>query len=892
MNKAPLLATVKLIDANMVKYVDYLLRTLSLVMASELDNSPPIKLDTQHTPMMQQYFRIKAEHPNTLLFYRMGDFYELFFDDAKKASQLLDITLTSRGSSAGSPIAMAGIPYHAAESYLARLLKQGESVAICEQIGNPAMSKGPVERKVVRIITPGTVTDEALLEERKDNLLFAVAHFEQTIGTACLDLGSGLFVLQQVAHVDGLLSVIGAFDPAELLISEDSPFLSRFKQRPGLCQRPPWHFEVKSARSIVLKQFNVLDLSGFGCENLPAAIAAAGALLQYVKDTQQSALPHIQGLRVEQPETFINLDAHSRRNLELDFHPSGKVGFTLLGVLDKTSTAMGSRCLRRWLNRPIRAHEPLLRRYLAIDGILYNRAFPQLQTLLRQIGDIERISARIALRSARPRDLLVLRNTLAVLPELQIQLAQLENPVLSQLAELIGEHPVIHTLLQRALIDNPPVLIRDGGVIASGYDVELDELRNLSQNADQYLLALEERERHATGINQLKVQYNRVHGYYIEISHLHSAKVPDHYIRKQTLKGAERYITPELKDFEDNVLSAREKSLSCEKRLYDELLTQIAESIVGLQTSASALAELDVLVNFAERADTLNLVQPVLDKQAGFSIESGRHLVVEHVSNLPFVPNDLNFSNQRKMLVITGPNMGGKSTYMRQAALIVIMAHIGCYVPAKSMRCGPIDQIFTRIGASDDLASGRSTFMVEMSETANILHNATSNSLILMDEIGRGTSTFDGLSLAWACAEYLAKQTKAFTLFATHYFELTSLAEKHRSIHNVHLDAMEHGDKIIFLHAVKEGPANQSYGLQVAALAGVPKVVIDNAKNVLQQLEQKAYQEQQKNVGNGQLDLFSASDCHPAILYLTDLKPDDLSPREALNLLYQLKGMV
>ncbi len=862
-------------------------------MTKTPDNQALKELDiSEHTPMMQQYLRIKAEHPQTLLFYRMGDFYELFFDDAKKASQLLDITLTSRGSSAGAPIAMAGIPYHAAENYIARLLKFGESIAICEQIGNPATTKGPVERKVVRVVTPGTVTDEALLEERKDNLLVALAHFEKHYGLACLDLGSGRFVLQQVANFEQLLSIISAYDPAELLISEDSPVLNRFRQRPGLCQRAPWHFEPNSARILVLKQFKVLDLSGFGCENLPAALGAAGALLQYVKDTQQSALPHIQGIRVEQPDTYITLDASSRRNLELDFHPSGKLEYTLLGVLDKTSTAMGSRCLRRWLHRPLRAHEPLRNRYLAIDSLLYNRIFPELQTRLRQVGDIERISARIALRSARPRDLLVLRNTLSIVPSLGELISPLENPVLNKLIEQIGLYPVEVELLQRAIIDNPPVLMRDGGVIAEGYDAELDELRNLSQNADRYLLDMEERERAATGINQLKVQYNRVHGYYIEISHLHSAKVPVHYQRKQTLKGAERYITPELKTFEDKVLSAREKSLACEKRLYEELLSILAESIARLQTTASALAELDVLTNFAERADTLNLVQPELDKQAGMTIEAGRHLVVEQVSNLPFVANDLSFSSQRKMLVITGPNMGGKSTYMRQAALIVLMAHIGCYVPAKAMRCGPIDQIFTRIGASDDLASGRSTFMVEMSETANILHNATANSLILMDEIGRGTSTFDGLSLAWACAEYLAKQTKAFTLFATHYFELTTLAEKHRTIHNLHLDAMEHGDKIIFLHAVKDGPANQSYGLQVAALAGVPRTVIENARNVLLQLEQQAYREQQVKSGSVQLDLFSMNDSHPVISELAELNPDNISPREALALLYKFKAML
>ena len=847
---------------------------------------------TPHTPMMQQYLRIKSDHPDTLLFYRMGDFYELFFDDAKKASQLLDITLTSRGQSAGLPIPMAGIPYHAVESYLAKLLRNGESIAICEQTGDPATSKGPVERKVVRIVTPGTVTDEALLEDRKDNLLVAVCEHDDKQGIASLDLTSGRFVLQQVESKDQLLSELGRLNPAELLFSEDWQLPANLLQRSGLCRRPPWHFEPESAKQSVLRQFNTLDLKGFGCENLPAAIAAAGALLHYVKDTQQSALPHIQGIRTESSADSILLDASSRRNLELDYHPSGHLQYTLFGVLDKTATAMGSRCLRRWINRPLRDHRILNNRYACVESLLDGDVYRDVQTCLRQVGDIERISSRIALKSARPRDLLVLRNTLAVLPALQQVLASSRNLQLARLSKQIGEQPEMLKLLQQAIIDNPPVLIRDGGVIAPGYNQELDELRNLSQNADQFLIDMETREKAATGITQLKVNYNRVQGYYIEISRLHSEKVPAHYTRKQTLKGAERYITEELKSFEDKVLSAKDKALSFEKFLYEELLDSISASLIPLQRSAAALAELDVLVAFAERAETLNLSQPALIDKPGITIEGGRHLVVEQVSDIPFVPNDLSLSSQRRMLVITGPNMGGKSTYMRQAALIVLIAHIGCYVPAKSLICGPIDKIFTRIGASDDLTSGRSTFMVEMSETANILHNATSKSLILMDEIGRGTSTFDGLSLAWACADHLAKETKAFTLFATHYFELTTLADEQKTIHNVHLDAMEHGDKIIFLHAVKDGPANQSYGLQVASLAGVPRSVIDKAKTKLRHLEDHAYNELQSSTGVNQLDLFSSAECHPVVTLLEDVKPDNLTPKQALELLYQLKGMV
>ena len=848
-----------------------------------------------NTPMMQQFLRIKADHPDTLLFYRMGDFYELFFDDAKKASQLLDITLTSRGQSAGLPIPMAGIPYHSAEGYLAKLLKKGVSVAICEQIGNPATSKGPVERKVVRIVTPGTVTDEALLDDRKDSLLVAVyslTHSDQQYGIASLDLTSGRFILQQVDSEDQLLSEIGRLNPVELLFSEDWRLPASLQQRGGLCRRLPWHFDPESARQRLLQQFNTLDLKGFGCESLPAAIAAAGALLLYVKETQQAALPHIQGICTENSADSILLDASSRRNLELDYHPSGQLQYTLFGVLDKTATTMGSRCLRRWINRPLRDAQRLNDRYACIESLLNNRLYQDIQSQLRQVGDIERISSRIALKSARPRDLLVLRSTLTALPELQESLATSDNQQLTDIAKQMGEHPDILTLLQKALVDNPPVLIRDGGVIAPGYHQDLDELRNLSQNADQFLIDMENREKAATGISTLKVNYNRVHGYYIEISHLHVDKIPLHYTRKQTLKGAERYITEELKSFEDKVLSAKDKALSFEKFLYEELLNIIAADLIPLQQCASALAELDVLNTFAERAETLHLSKPILSSIPGIDIEGGRHLVIEQVSDIPFVPNDLSFSNQRKMLVVTGPNMGGKSTYMRQAALIVLIAHMGCYVPAKQLSCGPIDKIFTRIGASDDLSSGRSTFMVEMSETANILHNATEKSLILMDEIGRGTSTFDGLSLAWACADHLAKQTKAFTLFATHYFELTTLADEQEIIHNVHLDAMEHGDKIIFLHAVKEGPANQSYGLQVAGLAGVPKSVIEKAKAKLRHLEEHAYKEQQSSSDVKQLDLFSSADDHPAVALLENILPDELSPKQALELLYKLKTLV
>ena len=842
--------------------------------------------------MMQQYMRIKAEYPETLLFYRMGDFYELFFSDAKKASQLLDITLTSRGVSAGKPIPMAGLPYHAAEGYIAKLLRRGESIAICEQIGDPATSKGPVERKVVRIVTPGTVTDEALLEDRKDNLLVAAFQQDTLFGIASLDLTSGRFILQQFESIDHLISEIERLDPAELLIDEDSELTALFKERSGLCKRPPWHFEIDSCRQLILKQFDVLDLKGFGCEQMLIAISAAGCLLQYVKETQQNTLPHIQGIRIESREHSIQLDAASRRNLELDYHPSGQLQYTLFGVLDHTATAMGSRCLRRWINQPIRDQKILNTRYNCIDSLLHAQLYEIIHDDLKHVGDIERISSRIALKSARPRDLVVLRGTLTILPDLQNHLSNTENLGINTLCKQIGEHPEILKLLEKAIVENPPVLIRDGGVIAEGYNIELDELRHLSQNADQFLLDMEANEKQATGINTLKVNYNRVHGFYIEIPRSQAENVPDHYTRKQTLKNVERYITSELKAFEDKVLSARDKSLAFEKSLYEALLENIAQSLSSLQQCATGLAELDVLVTFAERASTLNLHRPELSSRPGIKIEGGRHLVVEQVTENPFVANDLSFSTKRKMLIITGPNMGGKSTYMRQAALIIILAHIGCYTAAKTLQCGPIDKIFTRIGASDDLASGRSTFMVEMSETANILHNATKNSLILMDEIGRGTSTFDGLSLAWACADYLAKTTQAYTLFATHYFELTALADELNVVQNVHLDAMEHGDKIIFLHSVKDGPANQSYGLQVASLAGVPQSVIEQARIKLRHLEDNAYSERQTGEGTQQLDLFAAKEYHPAVCFLEDLMPDEVSPREALDILFKLKGMV
>ncbi len=856
--------------------------------------------NNSHTPMMQQYLRIKADYPGMLMFYRMGDFYELFFDDAERAAQLLNITLTKRGKSAGRPIPMAGVPYHAAEGYLAKLVRQGESVAICEQIGDPASSKGPVERKVVRVVTPGTVTDEALLEERRDNLLAALLESETGFGLATLDLSSGRFVLQQTDSGEALAGELERLHPAELLLPEDYQLPSGTPEQRGICHRPAWHFDRDTAERLLTRQFGTRDLSGFGCDDHPLAVAAAGCLLQYVEETQRSALPHLRGLAVERREDAIIIDAATRRNLELDHSLSGQHQHTLAGVIDRTVTSMGSRLLRRWINRPLRNQLLVRERHDAIRQLLDQGAYSALQEELQGIGDIERILARVALKSARPRDLATLRDSLARLPAIQQRLAPLDSPLLRRLATEAGTQPDTVELLRSAVIDNPPMLIRDGGVLAEGYDEELDHLRGLSLHADRFLLDLETRERERTGIANLKVGYNRVHGYYIEISRSRSEKAPDDYVRRQTLKGAERFITPELKKFENQVLSARERSLAREKSLYDQLLERLQQEIAPLQQSAEALAALDVITNLAERAERLDLNAPELTEEPGLQISDGRHPVVEQVSEHPFVANSVHFDDRRRILIITGPNMGGKSTFMRQTALIVLLAYAGCFVPAGAARIGPIDRIFSRIGASDDLAGGRSTFMVEMEETANILHNATELSLVLMDEIGRGTSTFDGLSLAWSCGVELATRIRAFTLFATHYFELTTLPEEYPGIANVHLDAVEHGDSIVFLHAVREGPANQSYGLQVAALAGVPREIIDRARSRLRELEQSA--QRHRDMEASQLSLFGetvnqepvpAKPEYEALAKAMDgLDPDTLTPRQALDEIYRLKKLL
>ena len=839
-----------------------------------------------HTPMMQQYLRIKADYSDMLVFYRMGDFYELFFDDARRAAKLLDITLTARGKTGGNAIPMAGVPYHAVEGYLVKLVRQGESVAICEQIGDPATSKGPVERKVMRVVTPGTLTDEALLPETRDNLVAAVCVDDGRIGLAWLDLAGGRFRMTELVGTEALNGELERLRPAEIIYNEEHPG-HHFRDNVRVCGRPPWHFDIDSATRLLSSQFQTKDLSGFGCDEMPLGVAAAGALLQYVTDTQKTALPHLNSITVEQAGDAVIMDGPTRRNLELEESLTGHPQHTLAGIMDRCQSPMGRRLLKRWIQRPLRDAELLRGRYQAIEALLSGGLVEALQTSLHGIGDVERILSRIALRSARPRDLRQLATTLSRIPDLKRHLKPLDSPLIESLYTQISDHGLQRDLLQKAIVDNPPMLIRDGGVIATGFDEELDELRAIASNADQYLIDLEAREKERTGIHTLKLGYNRVHGYYIEISKGQADKAPDDYVRRQTLKGAERFITPELKEFEDKVLSARERALSREKHLYEGLIDSLNESLADLQSTAGALAEMDVITSFAERTETFDLCKPQLVAEPCIEIRGGRHLVVEQVIDTPFVANDLTLNNQQKLLVITGPNMGGKSTYMRQTALIAILAHIGCFVPAESLRIGPVDRIFTRIGASDDIAGGRSTFMVEMTETATILNNATAYSLVLMDEIGRGTSTFDGLSLAWAAAHHMGENVKAFTLFATHYFELTALADEIPACSNVHLDATEHRGQLVFLHAVKPGPANQSYGLQVAALAGVPKGVIKRARKYLALLETQQTNEHPQT----QLPFSAPAEPEPNVLAeaIDVIDPDDLTPRQALEALYALK---
>ena len=840
--------------------------------------------------MMRQFLAIKSAHPSELLFYRMGDFYELFYDDAVIAAPVLDITLTSRGQSAGAPIPMAGVPFHAAEGYLARLVRAGFSVAIAEQIGDPAESKGPVDRKVVRIVTPGTLTDESLLDASGDSLIVALYRFQLRCGIAWMDVSSGRFLVTEVENDEALAAELQRLSPAELLAPEDAS-LPPLGDQVAIRRLPQWQFDEESARQALNRQFQTRDLSGFGCDALSLAVSAAGCLLDYVKDTQRNELPHLVSISHERQSDTVILDAATRRNLEIDRNIHGGEDNTLFAVYNSTFTAMGTRHLRRWLHRPVCLREELDARLDSVERLRQDYSYEPTRRQLKPIADLERILSRVALRSARPRDLTRLRDSLWALPELVSTLPQ-DTPRLTALAADIGNYPDLCALLSAALIEAPPVVIRDGGVLASGYDEELDELRGISENAGEYLVDIERREREATGLSTLKVGYNRVHGYYIEISRQQSDRAPDAYQRRQTLKNVERFITPELKLFEDKALSSRSRALAREKHLYEELVERVAQDLLLLQGTASAICDLDVLACFAERADALSLSRPAFSDAAQLDIVSGRHPVVEQVSDRPFIANNTLLNESRRMLLITGPNMGGKSTYMRQNALIVLLAHCGAFVPAASATLSMVDRIFTRIGSSDDLASGLSTFMVEMTETANILHNATDRSVVLMDEVGRGTSTFGGLSIAWAAAVALSERVRALTFFATHYFELTALPESHASMANVHLDATEHDDHVVIMHHIQEGPANRSFGLEVAKLAGVPHGVLLHARQKLTELESQ--QGTAKVIPERtQVDLFTVeAPVSPALDVLKGIDPDQMTPKDALDALYTLKTLL
>ena len=855
---------------------------------------------TQHTPMMRQYLGLKAQHPDMLLFYRMGDFYELFFEDAEKASRLLGITLTQRGSSNGQPIKMAGVPYHAAEGYLAKLAKLGEAVAICEQIGDPATSKGPVERQVARILTPGTLTDTALLDESRDNQLLSIFQADGLIGLARLNLAAGTFILSEIA-IGMLGQELERIAPSEILLADDFQHAAIGSSKVAKKRLSPWQFDFDSAFNTLTKQLNTYDLNGFGCAGLKVAICAAGALLDYVKHTQRTTLPHINALTVESTSAYIQLDAATRRNLEIDLTLRGEAAPTLYSLLNTTQTAMGSRLLRHWLHHPLRDRHAVIARHEAVAALMQHQHYANLNAPFKAVGDIERMTARIALKTARPRDLSGLLMSLQQLPLLQTQLQGLQTSMLHTLATHLHAPYEVVNLLNSAIRPEPSVVLREGGVIADGYDAELDELRALQNNHGEFLLQYEAAEKTRTGISNLKVEYNSVHGFYIEMSRTQAESAPAEYRRRQTLKNVERFITPELKAFEDKVLSANDRALAREKMLYEQVLNQLLPFIAQLQVNANAVACLDVLACFAERAVTLKYVAPEFSTEAGMHIVAGRHPVVEQItvatSGQPFIANDVLLNPYRQLLLITGPNMGGKSTFMRQTALIVLLAHCGCFVPASLAKIGEIDRIMTRIGASDDLAGGRSTFMVEMTETANILHNATDKSLVLLDEIGRGTSTFDGLSLAWAVAKQLLEKNRSYTLFATHYFELTRIVDEFKQAANVHLDAIEHGPEqnksIVFMHKVEEGAANQSYGLQVAQLAGIPKSVVAAAKRKLIQLERNNVVQD-----STQPDMFTSNEAsvelpiHPALSALEAIQADDLTPKQALDVLYQLKALI
>lgn len=871
--------------------------TVSVRLSKFYSNPVDVSLMTQeHTPMMKQYLTIKAQHPDMLLFYRMGDFYEMFYEDAKRGAQLLELTLTHRGQSNGEPIPMAGVPYHAVDSYLSKLVKLGESVAICEQIGTPGLSKGPVERQVTRIITPGTLTEEALLSSSQENLLLALHHHKQRYGLAYVDISSGQLRITECADDDTLSATLERLEPKEILINEQMSGFALLKKHPCVKQRPHWEFNASQAKRLLCDQLQVQTLAAYGEQTHPLALIACGALLHYLKLTQKQALPHIKHIQIEQLNECVLLDAQTLKNLEICHTLNGEHKHTLLHLINKTATPMGSRLMKRWLTRPIRDRLALTERHQVIEYVLAKQLHDPLHQTLKGIGDLERILARIALKNVKPRCLVQLKVALAVLPSLLDHLKYHAPVALERLKKHIKTFPQLHALLDKALVENPPMVLKDGGVIAEGYDETLDELRTLSEHANDVLIKLEQQEKEQTGIATLKVGFNRVHGYYIEIPKTQSHLAPTHYHRRQTLKNNERFITPELKAFEDKVLSANAKALAREKNLFEELLSQCQPYLEALTITCNSLAELDVLTNLAERALTLNLHKPTLTDDKIIEIKKGRHLVIEHFSDDPFITNDVALGETPSLLMITGPNMGGKSTFMRQTALIVLLSYVGSFVPAEKAFIGPVDRIFTRIGASDDISSGRSTFMVEMTETATILNHATEHSLVLIDEIGRGTSTFDGLALAKACAWDLASRIGAYSLFSTHYFELTQLAEKCPSIQNLHLNALLENDTIIFLYKVQKGPCNQSYGIEVAKLAGLPSNVIQHAKQILQCLETHPVATKQEipaltDMTLSQIVPERKEAAHPILTHLQTIQPDALTPIKALELIYQLKDM-
>jgi DNA mismatch repair protein MutS len=850
----------------------------------------PVQDYSAHTPMMQQYLRIKAEHPDTLVFYRMGDFYELFYDDARKAHRLLDITLTTRGQSAGEPVVMAGVPVHSVESYLARLLKLGESVAVAEQVGDVATAKGPVERKVVRVVTPGTVTDNELLDDRADTLLLAVQRQRGVLGLAWLGLASGQLGLAECSERE-LPGWLARLAPAEILVDRDDVVPALREAGATLTARPAWQFDAGLGQRKLCEQLRVATLAGYNAQDLAQAHAAAAALLAYAEHTQGRALAHVNTLTVQRTSELLELPPATHRNLELTETLRGERAPTLLSLLDTCRTGMGSRALRHWLTHPARDRRDATARHAAIAQ-LHASGYEALREALRTVSDVERIVSRIALRQVRPRELAGLRATLLGLPALRAA-TPTGTTLLDAWHAALSPDPAIGALLARAIAEEPAVQLRDGGVIASGFDAELDELRAIGQNCDAFLLELETRERARTGIGNLRVQFNRVHGFYIEVTTSGLDKVPVDYQRRQTMKNAERFITPELKAFEDKALSAQDRALAREKWLYEQLLDQLQAWLAPLAALARALAGLDALAALAERAATLDWCAPEFVNHPCLEIEAGRHPVVQarlqETGGASFIPNDCRLDARTRLLVITGPNMGGKSTYMRQVALIVLLAAMGSYVPASACRLGPIDAIHTRIGAADDLANAQSTFMLEMTEAAAIVHGATEQSLVLMDEIGRGTSTFDGLALASAIATHLHDRNKAFTLFATHYFELTEFPRRHERALNVHVSATESGDDIVFLHAIEPGPASRSYGVQVARLAGMPPGLVRQARATLEALEAQSRERE------AQVDLFAAPPVPPPPATspveeaLSRIEPDHLSPREALEALYRLK---